>query len=169
MALKKKINRRITNENGVNITALMDVMVVLLFFLVHSFTISSIDQPPPEDIRLPLSKTEKKPENAVTVALGERALYVNGQKLLAVSKGRFPAGVIEKDERTLGPLKKVLEEEFNKKKTLYREVGGEELMPPGRILIQADKKLPFKTMKLILHTASVSGYTDYQFITKPDE
>jgi biopolymer transport protein ExbD len=84
---------------------------------------------------------------------------------------KFAKRDIASDQRTLIPLEKVLAEKYSKRQEIY--VGLEDVkaenIPAPKLLIQADKELPFGTMKYLLHTVAKVGYTDYQFIVLPKE
>lgn len=158
---KKKSN---LPEFNINITALMDILTVLLFFLVKSFTVSSSTLTPPDDIKLPTAKVQENAKEAITVSVSVNEVRFNNDIIIKLNRGRFPRTVIGEDNRTLKPLFALLDKEDKKRREIYKEQINTEFFPPGKILIQADHKLPFRLLKFILHTAAVAGYKDYQFL-----
>lgn len=168
---KAKRNRRINLAPAeINITSLLDVLTVLLFFLIKSFAVSPAAIVPPEDLRLPASVIKDQMEESVTVVLTHNKLMMNEQVVMNVKDGQFNGADLGEDQRTIVKLHQMLVKEFEKKKALFEKAGGgTHMMPPGKILIQSDKRLKFKTVKLLLHTVASAGYTDYQFVVDSNE
>lgn len=168
MALRRRKRNKKVNlpELNVNITALLDVLTVLLFFLVKSFTTSSISIVPPENLRLPASIVKEDVEESMNVILAQDKLIVGDQSLLNLKNGNFDPKDIGGDERTILKLKEFLDKEYEKKTRIFRNAGDLELLPPGKITIISDKRLKFSAVKKLLFTAAQSGYTDYQFVVE---
>ncbi|MBL7663488.1 MAG: biopolymer transporter ExbD [Bacteriovoracaceae bacterium] len=169
MALKKKKSKKMTSTGtDVNITSLMDVLTVLLFFLIKSATVSSLELTPPKGMKLPTAEMKEEPKEAIKIALSKDMLVVDEKTMVKLDAGRFPASYLMEDGRTIKPLKEFLVQEYQKKKDFYKDVADEnvDLLPPPTLLIQADHKLPFGTLKHLLHTAAISGFADYQFVVE---
>jgi len=164
----RKARHRMTDSN-VNITALMDILTVLLFFLIKSFSLSSTSLSIPDGVRLPASFTNSPVVDAVKLSLSEKELKADHQLLANLKNGQFRGSDLSRDHKTITSLKEYLDVQMQKKKALIPEGAREEDETFGKLIIQADKELSFKTLKLVLHTAASSGYEDYQFIVKEEE
>ncbi len=151
-------------EMSMNITALMDILTVLLFFLIKSYNVSASSLTPPKDITLPKSRTEDKAEQSIVLAITKTAVLLNNDPIAQLQQGNFARRDIAGDNRTVLPIKKILDQEQKKRLAIYKDEGNLSFLPPGKILIQADYKLPFNVLKYLLHTAAISGYSDYQFV-----
>jgi biopolymer transport protein ExbD len=166
--LKKKKSRVLNDGSGgdVNITSLMDVLTVLLFFLIMNASVAPVEIQTPEGITLPTSSIEMVPKTAIKLALTPSALIVNDKVILKLQNGRFPASELEQDERIVKALKTELNKEYKKTEDFFKEVADQDagLLPTPPLLIQADKDTPFGTLKVILHTAAASGFGDFQFV-----
>lgn len=170
MALRKKTMRRSLPEMGLNITSLIDVLTVLIFFLIRTMTVSSETFNIPKDLKLPVSVSDTEVQEATVVSVSKKDISVNHEVLLNLdTHKRYPASELGEDGKTLVKLKKRLDQERTKKKQIFVSKGGGEIVPPGRILIQADKDLSFETIKYVLHTVTSAGYTDFQFLAEPKE
>ncbi len=167
--LKKKKGKKLEEGGDVNITSLMDVLTVLLFFLIMSSTVTSLQIQVPDGITLPSATLEETPKEAVKVALTPTAILVNDRPVLKLEKGRIPASALE-DERVVKALKVELEKEYKKSKDFFKDVADENasLLPSPPVLIQADKKTPFSILKLVYHTAAVTGFGEFQFVVTSD-
>ncbi len=167
MSLKKnsrRINRRELPEMSLNMNALMDVLTVLLFFLLKSISMGAAEINTPKDLKLPIAISEDKAENAVTVSVSMDELRANDKTLSKLRKGRLAHNDLESDQRTVRALKEYLSKEMNKRMEVYRGSGNTGFLPDAKILIQADKNISFSTLKLILHTVAVVGYSSYEFV-----
>jgi biopolymer transport protein ExbD len=164
--LKKKSKRLPEGGGNVNITSLMDVLTVLLFFLIMNAQVSPVQIQTPDGITLPESTANTVPKTAIKLALTPKALLVNDKVILELEGGRFPAAQLVQDERIVKALKDELTKEYQKTEEFFKDVADKDagLLPTPPLLIQADKNVPFGTMKLILHTAAASGFGDFQFI-----
>jgi biopolymer transport protein ExbD len=134
-------------------------------------SVTTISLTTPEGMRLPASYIESAAEEAVVVSLTNSIISVDTESIMKYENYKFAKRDIASDQRTLIPLEKVLAEKYSKRQEIY--VGLEDVkaenIPAPKLLIQADKELPFGTMKYLLHTVAKVGYTDYQFIVLPKE
>lgn len=168
-AFKKFRRSRSRGEADVNITSLMDVLTVLLFFLIQSSTSTTFDKSFDDKIQLPASYVKVEPNESIRISVSEDQLFVNEEPLIKLAKGRFPASVLEEDKRTVKPLQELFVKEKKKRDEFFKEVAADNngKLPPLKVMIVADKKLKFQTVKYILHTAAITGFEEYQFLTKP--
>ena len=168
--IKPRHRHREPLEFSLNITSLMDVLTVLLFFLLKSFTVSSTSMDVTNGLRLPASSHEKKIEDTITLAFTPTEIRSGNEVLVRLSKGNFRPVDIGPDHRTLLPVQSFLKEQLVKRNEIFGKSVDKKLLPPGRLLIQADQSLPFEKVKFLLHSASTSGYSDFDFVvTNPEE
>jgi biopolymer transport protein ExbD len=165
----KKTRKALTIADNINITPLLDVLTVLLFFLIKSMSVTSISLNTPDDIKLPISYIEANAEEAVLISLSKNSLNVDQEEIMKLDDGKYKNSEIGADQRTLRPLFDILEKKYKQRLALYEGVEGVDLknIPAPKLLIQADKEITFSSMKHMLHTVAKAGYTDYQFIVLP--
>lgn len=166
---RKRIRRSGEAEANINITSLMDVLTVLLFFLLKTMSQTASEINTPKDIRLPAGKSEDVASSAVTVNVSEKELRVNDKLITKLSNKNFYFADFDLDKRTITPLRKVLETEIEKRNSIYQGVGDISFLPEAKVLIQADKSLNFSVIKHVLHTVAIAGYTSYQFVVTKDD
>ena len=168
MLMKRK--KRVLVAQEVNITSLMDVLTVLLFFLIKIFTVNSMNITIPKDIILADSKVKKIFEESMVLAINDKRLLLNAETLLELYHGKFKSVDIMNDGRGLSPLYERLKKEMAKRDDMLTNEKGEKVKaPPGKLLIEVDKDLQFATLKYILHTATLAGYGDFQFLVRNGE
>jgi biopolymer transport protein ExbD len=152
-------------EIGLNITSLMDILTVIVIFLVKTLTLASESSSVAEDIRLPYVATDVAAEEATVISLSQKEVRVNQDVVIRLGKNTtVPPNELAPDHRTLLRVKDRLDKERAKKLALLK-AKGVGTVAPGKIIIQADKDLAFDTVKYVLNTVSVVGYTDLQFLT----
>src|SRR3954447_20252751 len=86
-ALRRAIRRNAHEPeiNFLNITAMLDIMTIILVFLLKSLGESSNAIPQSDDLRLPTSVARTDPhQEGVTVTLSKTQILVGDQKILAL-------------------------------------------------------------------------------------
>src|SRR5688572_471935 len=77
LARKKRKEREAAGEiKELNITAMMDMMTILLVFLLKSFASSSAAITASEDVRPPVSSTRATPKDTVAVTVTPKNILV---------------------------------------------------------------------------------------------
>src|SRR6476660_3431018 len=85
--LRKAVRRNAHDPevNFLNITAMLDIMTIILVFLLKSLGESSNAIPQSDDLRLPTSVAKTDPhQEGVTVTLSKTQILVGDQKILAL-------------------------------------------------------------------------------------
>ncbi len=168
--LKIRHKKKHALELSLNITSLMDVLTVLLFFLLKSFSVTSNSLETPAGIRLPASVAVASLEEAVNLSYGKDGVRLDTALVVPAREGLWDGSAVDRDGRTLVALKKALEEMYAKRNLAMAKTVAPEDLPPGRILIQADREIPFAQVKHVLHTAALAGYSDFRFVvTNPED
>src|SRR5579885_3582681 len=89
-SLIRKAKRRVPEGESIthlNITAMMDMMTILLVFMIKSAT-SSASTMNLRDVALPQSSTQlAPPEESVVVTIAKSAILVEGEPVVAVKDG----------------------------------------------------------------------------------
>jgi len=153
-----------------NITAMMDMMTILLVFLLKSYSASSLSINLSEALKLPASTTQVHPQDniSVTISLGEVA--VNDRKAVGAENGVIPAGYKEEgkaDGFYIGAIYDALKKEVDKQKYIAQY----NVMAPftGRVNIIADKRVPYRTLMEVLYTAGQAELGEYKFMVLKNE
>ncbi|MBF0312672.1 MAG: biopolymer transporter ExbD [Oligoflexia bacterium] len=152
-----------------NITSLMDVLTVLLFFLIRFFTVNPMTLSIPKDIALPKASVNQQIIEALVISLSKNELRIQGHLVVTLEGGSFkksdlaPNGVIIPKVQTylaseIDKRKNILEDNEHPTNPAIKE------LPPGKVIIQVDKDLTFDTIKRLLHTATKAGHGDFQFL-----
>jgi len=143
----KRMGRNKRKVTGLNLTPLMDVFTILVFFLLFHSSGGDILETP-KQIKLPDSVVETKPRETVVIMVSPEVVVVQGEAVantpeLLDDSVRMVAGITERLEQ------------------IERNIIGinTKAVAEGKeITVLADKTIPFKVLKKIMSTCTGSGY-----------
>lgn len=147
----RRIKRMSRNKVGIpkiNLTALMDVFTILVFFLLINSGQSEILDAPKE-IKLPESAVEAKPRETVVIFVSPDAVVVQGETVISMSDLLDSQGSIEPIKARLAALKGAVIGRSTQVVAASQEV-----------TVLADKTIPFEVIKRVLSTCTGEGYTN---------
>jgi biopolymer transport protein ExbD len=166
LARRKRKEREAAGEiKELNITAMMDMMTILLVFLLKSFASSSAALTASEDVRPPVSSTRATPKDTVAVTVTPRNILVGEKKVLNLRNGQFAPEDI--DGRLVLPLDAQLKKEVEKLKYIAER---NPTAPFNRELsVIADKSIPYDLLLTVLYTAGQNELENYRFVVLQKE
>lgn len=166
LARKKRKEREAAGEiKELNITAMMDMMTILLVFLLKSFASSSAAITASEDVRPPVSTTRATPKDTVTVTITPKNILVGEREVLRLQNGQLPADKVQ--DRLVLPLDAQLKKEVEKLKYIAERNPS---APFSRELsVIADKKIPYDMLLTVLYTAGQNELENYRFVVLQKE
>jgi biopolymer transport protein ExbD len=151
MNSSRRIARMTRNRRAVpklNLTSLMDVFTILVFFLmVNSATVETLQQP--KQIVLPESVVESKPRETVVIFVGREQVLVQGKPVVRI------ADIQTAGNAEIGPISDRLAE-------LRQSVIGlstKTVAESQEVTVLADRSVPFNVVKKIMATCTAQGYT----------
>jgi biopolymer transport protein ExbD len=130
-----------------NLTSLMDVFTILVFFLlINSGSVEIMEAP--KNMTLPESRVEAKPRETVVIFVSQEEVLVQGKSVALV------ADIIGGERDALDPITARLAE--------LRDniIGANTLAVAGsqEVTILADKSVPFAVIKTLMSTCTGEGY-----------
>jgi biopolymer transport protein ExbD len=143
----KRMGRSKRKITGLNLTPLMDVFTILVFFLLFHSSGGDIVKTP-KQIKLPESVVETKPRETVEIKVSPDVVLVQGQAVISTPELL--------DDR-IGLVSEITE----RLKQLERNIIGistKTVAESKEVTILADKTIPFKVLKKIMSTCTYSGY-----------
>ena len=143
----KRMGRNRLKISKMNLTSLMDVFTILVFFLlVNSGSVEVLDTP--KEVSLPESRVESKPRETVVIFISPTEVLVQGQLVAMVDE------IIENKASVLDPIAARLAE-------LKESVIGTStriVSTSQEVTILADKSVPFIVIKTIMSTCTGEGF-----------
>lgn len=147
-----------------NITSMTDMFTILLVFLLQSYSTSQVEILPESGLRLPTSATTANPVEAVKISLSKEALKIDKDKIADVKNDEFLAQDLEStDANFIKPLFEKLDH------MAKNSTEKEKWVKEGKILLQADKDLPYATLRKVMYTASMAGFPQLKLVTMVGE
>jgi biopolymer transport protein ExbD len=142
-----RLSRFRPKVSAINLTSLMDVFTILVFFLVMNSGTEVLDSP--NDLVLPESVVETKPTETVVINIGKDEVLVQGEPVVRV------ADLLATDGGDVVPIMERLAELQSRVIGVRTQVVAESLA----ITILADKSIPFSVVKQIMSTCTTQGFT----------
>ena len=144
----KRMTRNKIQIGKMNLTSLMDVFTILVFFLlVNSGTPEVLETP--KQIVLPESVVEAKPRETVVIFIGTENVVVQGEPVTTVD------AIATMDRGEIGPIidrLAVLEDRIIGSSTNHIAASQE-------ITILADRSIPFEVVRRVMSTCTSQGYS----------
>ncbi|MDJ0699484.1 MAG: biopolymer transporter ExbD [Woeseiaceae bacterium] len=156
----KRMKRNRVKIGKMNLTSLMDVFTILVFFLlVNSGSVELVEAP--KDVKLPESREESKPRETVVISISPEDVIVQGKAVARVQE------VLEGEKASLDPLAARLAE-------LKESIVGPATMSVAEsqeVTILADKSVPFIVVRKIMSACTGEGYENVSLavIQKPTQ
>lgn len=143
----KRMGRNRRKISKMDLTSLMDVFTILVFFLlINSGSIEILDSP--KELSLPESRVETKPRETVVIFISPTEVLVQGQLVAMVDE------ILENRKSVLDPIAARLAQ-------LKENVIGTNTLTVStsqEVTILADRSVPFIVIKTIMSTCTGVGF-----------
>jgi biopolymer transport protein ExbD len=143
----KRMGRSRKKLPGLNLTSLMDVFTILVFFLLFNSSSSDLLDSPKE-IKLPDSVVEAKPRETVVIMVSPEMVLVQGEAVINTSE-LFATG---------GETVTAISERLTRLERNIIGISTQAVVESKEVTILADKTIPFSVLKKIMSTCTGSGY-----------
>jgi biopolymer transport protein ExbD len=143
----KRMSRNRLKLTKMNLTSLMDIFTILVFFLlINSGSVQVMEAP--KNMTLPESHVESKPRETVVIFVSTEEVLVQGERVALV------ADILGGERAALDPIMARLAQ------LKENIIGPNTLSVAGsqEVTILADKSVPFAVIKTIMSTCTSEGY-----------
>jgi len=143
----KRMSRNRLAMTKMNLTSLMDVFTILVFFLlVNSGQSEVLDSP--KQVVLPESVVESKPRETVVIFISPEEVIVQGEAMISTAEIFETAGSIAPIVAKLTDIRNSIIGPSTQVVAASQEV-----------TILADKSIPFDVIKKVMSTCTSEGFT----------
>nr|WP_237709639.1 biopolymer transporter ExbD [Microbulbifer agarilyticus] len=171
--MKRMARSRKRKTPGMNLTSLMDVFTILVFFLLtNSASDEAIEAP--KVITLPDSVVESKPRETVTLMVTHDEVLIEAKPVMTTEE------LFQSDELVVEAIQQAMIQEVGKAMNMAdteleeaklalaeRAAAGEDvteeaaalLAEPPEVNILADRTVPFSILKKVMSSCTNAGYT----------
>ena len=140
---------------SLNLTALMDILSNLLFFLLASYSVTATEIKGTTGIQLPTSTSEQAATMSILVRVTEDEIQVEDRTVATVKNGAIVAPV---EEDRIVPLFDALKERGEQGE------GGVKMEAENTVLlVLADKRVDYSLVSSVLKTAGYAGFPNFRF------
>ena len=143
----------------IDITSLLDALVIMLVFLLKSYNSSGVVINIPKDISIPRSASTSLNTSGINVQVSKESIYVDDK-------------VVYTDENAIRKIDRMktiypLYDELVRKKEEIKRLKKQLRVPrsfSGRVNFILDKSIRYKTLQRLMHTSAASGFKTYKFV-----
>jgi biopolymer transport protein ExbD len=177
-----RVRRRKKGAFGLQLTSLMDVLIIIVIFLLKSYGLSQMQVPQQDKLELPKSKAGEAFGEGIVLMIAKDQVMIDNEPVLKFVETpdqtpfKLPepdtmvtdaAGKQQKveDERGILPIYDALKKKRDDFETLAsRAEQPEEAKKKwaGDLLVQADKDVPYELIRKVMYTAGVAGYRQFR-------
>jgi biopolymer transport protein ExbD len=173
--------RKIKKEFELQLTSLLDVLVIILVFLLKSYQASTNTFSSLQGMQVPFSKSPETPPQSLHLIITPEALTFENERIMdfltrADSVGQtedvkyeFKKEDTDEGGRRIIPLFNVLtkakeQSELLRAKSQARDEKGNPLPFEGILAIQADKRINYDTIRRVMYTAAAADFRIFRFL-----
>lgn len=162
-AMKYYAQKRTAGYFKIQITSMVDMFVILLVFLLKTFSTSPVTISPKEGLRLPESTSPADPVDVLKMVVSTDGIFVEDKKILTFEKDGL-IGKAEFDPNDPQFIRR-LYEELNDRAKLAKSISkvNDSFEFDGKILVQADRTIAYDMLKRVMYTSMMAGYSDVKF------
>ena len=149
-----------------DITSLLDILVIMLVFLLKSYNSSGVILNVPKGVSLPTSESVSINTSGTIVQVSPTTIWVDDEEVLNTKKVK--GRVYDHGGRRIIPLYNSL---VKKKNTIKRvEKSAENAKKfSGVVNLIVDKSLKYNYMKKLMYTCAEAGFRKYKFVVLGEE
>lgn len=153
--------RRASDEMALQITSMADIFTIILVFLLKSYATSASNITPASGTKLAEADAADVAVEALKLEVSETAIQVEGKPVSQLSQFKFTPQDLEANG-SLKSLGQALDAERKRQDMISAQ--NPEVKKDSKILIIADQKTPYSTLKPVLASAAVHGFTDFKLV-----
>jgi biopolymer transport protein ExbD len=144
------------DDISLNLTALMDILSNLLFFLLASYTSQAMEVQQKADLKLPVSTSQVKLTPSVTVTVSQHEIQVAGVPVAGLHGADVTGSPVEEDR-----IVTLYDRLVNVKNS--RAAAGEDLPGSDLIMLLADRSTDATVITKVLKSAGAAGFVNVKF------
>ena len=146
-----------------NITAMMDMMSILLVFMLKQFSAEQASFTLSADIQPPKSTSAVKPTPSLNVTVSQAAIIIEGTPVVAVHNGVVDQSA--KRDGINGYFISPVVETLTKHATRLKKIAAMGGNPfDGTMLLLVDRSTPYRLVTEVLYSAGQAEFKNYRLV-----
>ena len=159
---RRKVREAEGEVDELNITAMMDMMTILLVFLLKSYSSSTVSVAISPDLTPPESTAFITPQETASVTITQSGISLGDHEIAPIENGKIPAQFFQSGSIIIQPLFEALKKEVAKQKAIG--VYNKAVQFEGLLSIIGDKNTSYQLLFSVLVTAGQAELSNYKFI-----
>jgi len=147
---------------GLNLTAMMDMMTILLVFLVKSYSTDPERVQVTDTLHPPSSTSKDEVVPAVNITVSSEAIMVEGTPVITLAE----LSAMQQETAFIPALSDALSRRVDELKELER-LGGTPF--DGAVLVVAHKDTTYDLLTTVLYTAGQAHFSQYRLLVMKEE
>ncbi|MBI2711623.1 MAG: biopolymer transporter ExbD [Bdellovibrio sp.] len=149
----------LSDEMALQITSMADIFTIILVFLLKSY--ASVNISPSTGVTIPVAVAEAPQVEALKLEISDHSVLLENKPIDDLNAFRFPPDDLLPNHSS----KKINESlQLERKRQELISQANSSVKPDSKILIIADQKTPYSTLKTVLASAAINGFTDYKLV-----
>ncbi len=141
-----------SEQMALQITSMADIFVIILVFLLKSYSVEGLPYQPTVPLTPPVAKGRVEKADALKVEIAKDAVALGGKNVSAMSTFKFAKQDIDGEGAS-----------SSLRLALSASRGSALSGPKGpKLIVVADEGAPYETIKAVLASAASEGYLDIQ-------
>ncbi len=158
MARRSFLRRNSQSQDmSLQITSMADIFTIILIFLLKSYSVGALESTAPKGVQLPQAVAGtaglKSVADILRLEVSRDEVLVNGKPVARISEFAFAGSDIDDEGAS---------------KTLVSQLS-QAAEQNAKVLVVADQRAPYETIKALLASAALRGYTDVKLAVSPIE
>ncbi len=155
----KYMDRRLSSTFKIQVTSMVDMFVILLVFLLKSYSTSPVNITPSDKLQLAVSTSTKDPVDVLKLVVSKVGIFVEDKKIVDFNQGALDVKDVDAaDTQFIRTLYNELDEQAKKARKIASV--NEEIEFDGKVIMQADRSLPYELLRKVMYTSMMAGYSD---------
>jgi biopolymer transport protein ExbD len=166
---------------GLQLTSMMDVLIIIVIFLLKSYGLSIMQIPQGDKLELPKSKALEAFGEGIVLMIAQDQIMVDNEAVLQF-KGEYKDKKFELPEGSMDPsagsgrgilavydILKRKKEEFETLASRSENPTEAAKQWTGDLMVQADKDAPYELVRNVMYTAGMAGYKQFRLTVEKQE
>jgi biopolymer transport protein ExbD len=154
--VKKKFLRKssLNEEMSLQITSMADIFTIILVFLLKSYSMGLTSISPSKGLVLPEATAGDPTKETIKVEISSDSILVDQKPVVALKDFEFPINELREQGMSQALYQALLSQRKQQNLT----------DADSTILLLADEKTPFSTLKSVMASAANTGFVDLKLV-----
>ena len=166
MKRRFKLRRKENDQLSLQITSMADMFMIVLVFLLKSFSTNMMSISPSAGTLLPEAHASSEISDALKVEVSDFGIQVEGKPVASLEKAHF-SKIPQEASAALQSLNAAFDSERKRQDLISSQ--NTDVHADSKLLILASQSVPYSTLKAVLTSAAAHGFSDFKLVVARKE